>query len=192
MFVTEIDGLDIQFIYVRSRHPNALPIIITHGWPGSILELIKVIGPLSDPTSHGGRAEDAFDVVLPSIPGFGFSSRPQTTPWGPDRVARAWAVLMARLGYKRYVAQGGDYGSVISDTMARQAPTGLLGIHVNMPPTVPADVAKALNDGDPAPAGLSVKEQAAFDKLDLFYKKNCGYASMMVTRPQTVGYGLTD
>jgi pimeloyl-ACP methyl ester carboxylesterase len=192
MFVTEIDGLDIQFIHVRSRNANALPLIITHGWPGSILELVKTIGPLTDPTSHGGRAEDAFDVILPSIPGFGFSGRPQVTGWDPDRVARAWAELMRRLGYTRYVAQGGDWGSVISDTMARQAPAGLLGIHVNMPPTVPADVAKALNDGDPAPAGLSDKERCAFDKLDVFYKKNCGYATMMVTRPQTVGYGLTD
>jgi pimeloyl-ACP methyl ester carboxylesterase len=192
MFVTEIDGLDIQFIHVRSRHPNALPLIITHGWPGSILELIKVIGPLTDPTAHGGQVEDAFDLVLPSMPGYGFSGKPTGTGWGPDRIARAWAVLMQRLGYQRYVAQGGDWGSVISDVMARQAPPGLLGIHVNMPATVPPDVAKALNDGDPAPAGLTDKEKAAFDKLGAFYKLNCGYAAMMVTRPQTVGYGLSD
>jgi pimeloyl-ACP methyl ester carboxylesterase len=191
-FVTEIDGLDIQFVHVRSRHPNALPLIITHGWPGSILELLKVIGPLTDPTAHGGGAEDAFDLVLPSMPGYGFSGKPQGTGWGPDRIARAWAVLMERLGYKRYVSQGGDWGSVISDVMARQAPAGLLGIHVNMPATVPVDVAKALNNGDPAPAGLSDKEKAAFEALDTFYKKNTGYSAMMVTRPQTVGYGLSD
>jgi pimeloyl-ACP methyl ester carboxylesterase len=191
-FVTTIDGLDIQFAHIRSRHPNALPLIITHGWPGSVLELMKVIGPLSDPTAHGGRAEDAFDLVLPSMPGYGFSGKPTGTGWGPDRIARAWAVLMERLGYKRYVSQGGDWGSVISDVMARQAPPGLLGIHVNMPATVPPDVARALNNGDPAPAGLSPKEKAAFDSLDTFYKKNCGYAAMMVTRPQTVGYGLSD
>jgi len=191
-FVTAIDGLDIQFAHIRSRHPNALPLIITHGWPGSVLELLKVVGPLTDPTAHGGRAEDAFHLVLPSMPGYGFSGKPQSTGWGPDRIARAWAVLMERLGYTRYVSQGGDWGSVVSDVMARQAPPGLLGIHVNMPATVPPDVAKALNDGDPAPAGLSDKEKAAFDKLDTFYKKNCGYAAMMVTRPQTVGYGLSD
>jgi pimeloyl-ACP methyl ester carboxylesterase len=191
-FVTKIDGLDIQFVHIRSRNPNAMPLIITHGWPGSVLELLKVIGPLTDPTAYGGRAEDSFDLVLPSIPGYGFSGKPQGTGWGPDRIARAWAVLMDRLGYKHYVSQGGDWGSVISDAMARQAPPGLLGIHVNMPATVPADVAKALADDDPAPAGLSDKERAAFDSLDTFYKKNSGYSAMMVTRPQTVGYGLSD
>ncbi len=191
-FVTTIDGLDIQFAHVRSRHADALPLIITHGWPGSVLELLKVVGPLTDPTAHGGRAEDAFHLVLPSMPGYGFSARPQGTGWGPDRIARAWTELMARLGYRRYVSQGGDWGSVVSDVMARQAPPGLLGIHVNMPATVPADVAKALNDGDPAPAGLSDRERAAFQQLDTFYRKNCGYAAMMVTRPQTVGYGLSD
>jgi pimeloyl-ACP methyl ester carboxylesterase len=165
-FVTRIDGLDIQFVHIRSRHPNAMPLIITHGWPGSVLELLKVIGPLTDPTAYGGRAEDAFDLVLPSIPGYGFSGKPQGTGWGPDRIARAWAVLMDRLGYKHYVSQGGDWGSVISDAMARQAPPGLLGIHVNMPATVPADVAKALTDGEQAPVGLSDKERAAFDSLD--------------------------
>ena len=153
-FVTEIDGIDIQFIHVRSRHPNALPLIITHGWPGSILELLKVIGPLTDPTAHGGRAEDAFDLVLPSMPGYGFSGQPKETGWNADRIGRAWDVLMKRLGYKRYVSQGGDWGSVVADKMARQAPAGLLGIHVNMPATVPAEVAKALSNGDPAPSGL--------------------------------------
>ena len=191
-FVTAIDGLDIHFIHVRSRHPNALPLIITHGWPGSVLELLKVIGPLTDPTAHGGRAEDAFDVVIPSMPGYGFSGRPQATGWGPDRMARAWDVLMKRLGYTRYVSQGGDWGSVVADAMARQAPAGLLGIHVNMPATVPADVAKAINNGDPAPAGLSAEEKAAFDSLSTFFTKNAGYGAMMVTRPQTVGYGLAD
>jgi pimeloyl-ACP methyl ester carboxylesterase len=135
-FVTTIDGLDIHFIHVRSRHPNALPLIITHGWPGSILELVKVIGPLTDPTAHGGRAEDAFDLVLPSMPGYGFSAQPKSTGWGPDRIARAWDVLMKRLGYTRYVSQGGDWGAVVADAMGRQAPAGLLGIHVNMPATV--------------------------------------------------------
>jgi pimeloyl-ACP methyl ester carboxylesterase len=192
MFITKIDGVDIQFIWVRSRNPSALPLIITHGWPGSILELLKVIGPLTDPTAYGGSADDSFDLVLPSIPGFGFSGRPQVPGWNADHIARVWAELMERLGYRRYVAQGGDFGSVISDAMARQAPAGLLGIHVNMPPTVPGDVAKALNDGDPAPAGLSEAERDAFDSLDTFYKKNCGYAVMMATRPQTLGYGLTD
>jgi pimeloyl-ACP methyl ester carboxylesterase len=191
-FVTEIDGLDIQFAHIRSRHANALPLIMTHGWPGSILELLKVIGPLTNPTAFGGRAEDAFHLVLPSIPGYGFSGKPKGTGWGPDRIGRAWDVLMKRLGYTKYVSQGGDWGSVISDVMARQAPAGLLGIHVNMPATVPADVAKALNNGEPAPAGLSASEKAAFDSLDNFYKHNKGYSDMMVTRPQTVGYGLTD
>jgi pimeloyl-ACP methyl ester carboxylesterase len=191
-FVTRIDGLDIQFAHIRSRHENALPLIMTHGWPGSIIELLKVVGPLTDPTAHGGSAEDAFHLVLPSMPGYGFSGKPQSTGWGPDRIARAWAELMQRLGYDRYVSQGGDWGSVISDVMARQAPKGLIGIHVNMPATVPPDVARALADGDAAPAGLSVAEHAAFDQLNKFYKLGCGYSAMMVTRPQTVGYGLTD
>ena len=191
-FVTTIDGVDIQFVHVRSKNPNALPLIITHGWPGSVFELIKVVGPLTDPTAYGGRAEDSFDLVLPSMPGYGFSGRPQVSGWDPDHIARAWTELMRRLGYKRYVAQGGDWGSVIADAMARQGDPALVGIHINMPPTVPAEVAKALNDGDPAPAGLSEKEKAAFDSLDSFYKKNCGYAYMMVTRPQTLGYSLAD
>src|SRR5438067_920104 len=191
-FVTKIDGLDTHLIHVRSRHPNALPRIMTHGWPGSIFELLKVIGPLTDPTAHGGRAEDAFHVVLPSMPGYGFSGKPQTTGWNPDRIARAWDELMGRLGYKRYVAQGGDWGSVISDKMALQAPPGLLGIHVNMPATVPPEIAKILASGDPAPAGLSPEEKVAFDGMDALYKKGSGYALMMVTRPQTLGYSLAD
>lgn len=192
MFVTEIDGLDIQFIHVRSMHENALPLIITHGWPGSILELLKVIGPLSDPTAHGGSAEDAFDLVIPSMPGYGFSEQPKQTGWDADRIGLAWDVLMKRLGYKRYVSQGGDWGSVVADKMARQAPDGLLGIHVNMPATVPADVAKAMSAGEPAPAGLSTAEKAAYEQLSTFFSKNGAYGVMMTTRPQTVGYGLSD
>jgi pimeloyl-ACP methyl ester carboxylesterase len=191
-FLTNIDGLDIHFIHVRSRHPNALPLLITHGWPGSILELIKTIDPLTNPTAHGGRAEDAFDVVIPSMPGYGFSERPKTTGWGPDRMARAFDVLMKRLGYQRYVAQGGDWGSVVADVMAAQRPAGLLGIHVNMPATIPPDVAEALNRGGPAPAGLSPDEKAAFDQMDAFYKRGGAYGAMMVTRPQTIGYSLAD
>jgi pimeloyl-ACP methyl ester carboxylesterase len=191
-FVTRIDGIDIQFAHIKSRHPDAMPLLITHGWPGSIFELIKVIEPLTDPTAHGGRAEDAFDFVLPSMPGYGFSGKPQETGWGPERIARAWDVLMKRLGYRTYVSQGGDWGSVIASAMARQAPAGLLGIHVNMPATVPADVARALNNGEPAPDGLTDVEKAAFDSLDELYRKGGGYAAMMVTRPQTVGYALAD
>jgi pimeloyl-ACP methyl ester carboxylesterase len=191
-FMTKIDGLDIHFIHVRSRHPNALPLIMTHGWPGSVFELLKVVGPLTDPTAHGGRAEDAFDLVLPSMPGYGFSGKPQGTGWNPDHIARAWGELMGRLGYKRYVAQGGDWGSVIADKMARQAPPGLLGIHVNMPATVPPEIAKILAAGDPAPVGLSPEEKVAFDGMDRLYKQGSGYALMMVTRPQTLGYSLAD
>jgi pimeloyl-ACP methyl ester carboxylesterase len=191
-FVTTIDGLDIQFVHIRSKNPNALPLIITHGWPGSVFELIKVIGPLTDPTSYGGRAEDAFDVIIPSMPGYGLSEKPKSTGWGPDHIARAWDVLMKRLGYKHYVSQGGDWGSVVADAMARQKPSGLLGIHVNMPATVPADIAKALNSGAPAPAALSDKEKAAYKSLNYLYTKGAGYAGIMVTRPQTLGYGLSD
>jgi pimeloyl-ACP methyl ester carboxylesterase len=191
-YVTEIDGLNIHFIHVRSKHPNALPIIVTHGWPGSVLEVVKAIDPLTNPTAHGGRAEDAFDVVVPSMPGYGFSDRPTGTGWGPDRMARAWDVLMKRLGYTRYVSQGGDWGSVVADAMGRQAPAGLLGIHINMPATVPKEAADALNAGLSAPAGLSDEEKAAYDKLNAFFQKNAGYGAMMVTRPQTVGYGLSD
>jgi pimeloyl-ACP methyl ester carboxylesterase len=191
-FITEIDGLDIYFIHVRSRHPKALPLIMTHGWPGSVFELLKVIEPLTDPTAHGGRAEDAFHLVIPSMPGYGFSSKPTTTGWGPARMARAWDELMRRLGYKRYVSQGGDWGAVVSDAMARQAPAGLLGIHVNMPATVPPDIARALLSGDSAPAGLSDKEKAAYESMNNLYTRGAGYAGMMVTRPQTLGYGLSD
>ncbi len=192
MFVTEIDGLDIQFIHVRSKYPNALPLIITHGWPGSILELLKVIEPLTDPTAHGGTAEDAFDLVIPSMPGYGFSQQPTETGWNADRIGLAWDILMGRLGYKHYVAQGGDWGSVVCDKMARQGHAGLLGIHVNMPATVPADAARAMSSGDPAPAGLSAEEKAAYDQLNAFFAKNGAYGAMMSTRPQTVGYGLSD
>ena len=191
-FITNIDGLDIQFAWIRSKNPNALPLIITHGWPGSVFELIKTVGPLTDPTAYGGRAEDAFDVVIPSMPGYGFSEKPKTTGWNPDRIARAWDVLMKRLGYTHYVSQGGDWGSVVADAMARQKPAGLLGIHVNMPATVPADIAKSLNSGAPAPAGLSPQEKAAYESLAYLYTKGAGYAGIMVTRPQTIGYGLND
>lgn len=192
MFVTEIDGIDIQFIHIRSRHPNAMPLLITHGWPGSILEVTGAIGPLTDPTAHGGQASDAFDVIIPSMPGYGFSGKPQSGGWNPDRIGAAWDVLVKRLGYKRYVSVGGDWGSVIADAMARQAPKGLLGIHVNMPATVPAAAAKAMKAGDPAPAGLSSEERAAYDSLSNFFQKNGAYGAMMGTRPQTVGYSLTD
>lgn len=191
-FVTNIDGLDIQFAWIRSKNANALPLIITHGWPGSVFELIKTVGPLTNPELYGGRAEDAFDVVIPSMPGYGFSEKPKVTGWNPDRIARAWDVLMKRLGYTHYVSQGGDWGSVVADAMARQHPAGLLGIHVNMPATVPADIAKLLNSGAPAPVGLSIKEKAAYESLSYLYTKGAGYAGIMVTRPQTNGYGLTD
>jgi pimeloyl-ACP methyl ester carboxylesterase len=191
-FVTTIDGVDIQFIHVKSRHSNAMPLIMTHGWPGSAFELLKVVGPLTDPTAYGGSAEDAFDLVLPTYPGYGFSGKPHDTGWGPDRVARAWEELMRRLGYTHYVSQGGDWGAIVSEAMARQAPEGLLGIHINMPAVVPPDIAKILSHGDPAPEGLSDEEKAAFDSLDAFYKKGSGYAAIMNTRPQTLGYGLAD
>jgi pimeloyl-ACP methyl ester carboxylesterase len=191
-FVTEIDGLDIQFAHVRSPHPDALPLIMTHGWPGSIFELLKVVGPLTDPTAHGGTAKEAFHLVLPSMPGYGFSGKPEGSGWNPERIARAWHELMSRLGYEQYVSQGGDWGSVVSDVLARQAPTGLLGIHVNMPATVPPEVAKALAAGDPAPAGLSAAEKAAYEGMASLYRDGSGYALMMVTRPQTLGYSLAD
>src|ERR687891_622192 len=191
-FVTEIDGLDIHFIHVRSEHEDALPLIVTHGWPGSIIEQMKIIDPLANPTAHGASASDAFHLVIPSMPGYGFSGKPTTTGWGPDHIARAWAELMTRLGYTRYVAQGGDWGSPVSGAMARQAPAGLLGIHVNLPATVPPEVAAVLAGGGPAPAGLSEMERAAFDSLDTFYKKYRAYAAVMGARPQTIGYALTD
>jgi pimeloyl-ACP methyl ester carboxylesterase len=191
-FVTTIDGVDIHFIHVRSPHKSALPVIVTHGWPGSVVEQLKIIGPLTDPTAHGGAASDAFDVVIPSVPGYGFSGKPTGTGWDPDHVARAWAELMTRLGYTRYVAQGGDWGTPISSAMARQAPSGLLGIHINLPATVPPEVAAALGGG-PVPAGLSDKERAVLEALMTSGKRgNLAYFTMMTARPQTVGYGATD
>lgn len=191
-YVTSIDGVDIQFAWIRSKNPHSLPLIVTHGWPGSVFEQIKIIDPLTNPQAYGGRAEDAFDVVIPSMPGYGFSERPKGTGWNPDRIAHAWDVLMKRLGYTHYVSQGGDWGSVIADAMARQKPAGLLGIHVNMPATVPAEIAKLIGSGAPAPAELSDKEKAAYQSISNLYTKGAGYAGIMVTRPQTLGYGLSD
>ena len=192
-FMTNIEGVDIHFIHVRSKHSNALPVIITHGWPGSVIELLKVIGPLTDPTANGGTAADAFDVVIPSIPGFGFSGKPTATGWGPDRVARLWSELMKRLGYSHYVAQGGDWGAPISSEMARQAAPGLRGIHLNLPAAVPPEVGAALLSGGPAPAGLSDKELAVFEGLRTYAMKgSSAYFAMMTARPQAVGYGFTD
>ena len=189
-FITIIDGLDIHFIHVRSREKNALPMIINHGWPGSVLEQIKLVGPLTDPVAHGGKAEDAFDVVIPSMPGYGFSGKPTSTGWGPERMARAWAELMKRLGYTRYVAQGGDWGAFVVDQMGLQSPVGLLAIHTNMPATVPADVDKALGVGAPAPAGLSADEKRAYEQLVRTFKQ-VDYARLMGSRPQTL-YGIAD
>ncbi len=192
-FMTTIDGVDIHFIHVRSRHKNALPVIITHGWPGSVIEQLKIIGPLTDPTAYGGKAEDAFDVVIPSIPGYGFSGKPTETGWDPDRIARAWAELMKRLGYTRYVAQGGDWGTPISSAMARQKAAGLQGIHINLPATLPPEVTAALAGGGPAPAGLSEKESTVFEALRKYgMTGSSAYFTMMTARPQTVGYGTTD
>jgi pimeloyl-ACP methyl ester carboxylesterase len=190
-FITNIDGLDIHFIHVRSKHPNALPIIITHGWPGSIIEQIKVIGPLTDPTAYGGKAEDAFDVVIPSLPCYGFSGKPTELGWTPVRIAKAWITLMKRLGYTKFVAQGGDWGNAVSEIMALMAPPELLAIHTNMPATVPAEISKALASGGPMPAGLSADEQNAYKQLGYFYTKGLGYANEMGNRPQTL-YGLAD
>jgi pimeloyl-ACP methyl ester carboxylesterase len=190
-FITEIDGVDIHFIHVRSKHPDALPIIITHGWPGSIIEQLKIVDRLTNPTAHGGVASDAFDVVIPSMPGYAFSAIPATTGWDPVRIARAWIVLMQRLGYTRFVAQGGDWGDAVSEQMAVLAPPELIGIHVNMPATLPPEISKALRLGEPAPAGLSAEEQHAFDQLDFFYKHGLGYALEMANRPQTL-YGIAD
>jgi pimeloyl-ACP methyl ester carboxylesterase len=189
-FITKIDGLNIHFIHVRSKHKNALPIIITHGWPGSVIEQLKIIGPLTDPTAYGGKAEDAFDVVIPSMPGYGFSEKPTTTGWGPQRIANAWVTLMKRLGYNKFVAQGGDWGAVITDFMAVQSPENLLGIHVNMPGAIPANVDGAAFSGAPAPSGLSDEEKGSFDQLSFFYK-HVYYAFEMGTRPQTL-VGLAD
>jgi pimeloyl-ACP methyl ester carboxylesterase len=189
-FITEIDGLDIHFIHVRSRHEDALPLIVNHGWPGSIIEQLKIIDPLVNPTAHGASATDAFDVVIPSMPGYGFSGKPTSTGWGPERMGRAWAELMGRLGYRRYVAQGGDWGAFVVDQMGLQAPAGLLGIHTNMPATIPADVDQASLAGNPPPDGLSAEERRAYEQLIRTYKQ-VEYARYMAARPQTL-YGIAD
>jgi pimeloyl-ACP methyl ester carboxylesterase len=195
-FMTEIDGLDIHFIHVRSPHENALPVIITHGWPGSVVEMLKIIDPLTNPTAYGASASDAFDVVIPSMPGYGYSGKPRDTGWGPDRTARAWAELMKRLGYPLYVAQGGDWGAIITDLMAAAAPPGLAGMHTNMPGVVPADVSTALarnvlGAGGPPPPGLSDEERRTYEQLNSLYTKGLGYGIEMQTQPQTL-YGVAD
>jgi len=190
-FMTEIDGLDIHFIHVRSKHENALPLIVTHGWPGSIIEQLKIIDPLTNPTAHGGSASDAFHIVIPSLPGYGFSGKPTATGWGPDHIARAWTVLMKRLEYSKYVAEGGDWGALITQLMGAQAAPGLLGIHTNMPGAVPPDIDKAAFAGAPAPSGLSADEQHAYDQLVFFYGHGLAYAQEMGNRPQTL-YGIAD
>jgi pimeloyl-ACP methyl ester carboxylesterase len=190
-FITEIDGLDIHFMHIRSKHENALPLIVTHGWPGSIIEQLKIIEPLTNPTAHGGTAEDAFHLVIPSMPGYGFSGKPTTTGWGPERIARAWAILMERLGYQRYAATGGDWGAIIVDQMGVQAPKGLVGIHTNMAGAIPAEVDAAAFAGAAPPPGLSEEETASFEHVSFFYKHGLGYAQEMGHRPQTL-YGLLD
>ncbi len=190
-FMTTIDGVDIHFIHVRSKHPDALPVIVTHGWPGSFIEQLKIIEPLTNPTAHGGNATDAFDVVIPSLPGHGFSGKPTTLGWDPIRIARAWTVLMKRLGYTRFVAQGGDWGNAVTEQMALQTPPGLVGIHTNMPATIPDAIATALEAGGSPPAGLSSEERYAYEQLDFFYKHGLGYAQEMSHRPQTL-YGIED
>ena len=190
-FITEIDGLDIHFIHVRSKHEHALPMIVTHGWPGSVIEQLKIIGPLTNPEAHGGHASDAFHLVIPSLPGYGFSGKPAAAGWGPERIARTWTVLMKRLGYTKYVAQGGDWGALITQLMGAQAAPGLLGIHTNMPGAVPPDIDKAALAGAPAPSGLSADERHAYDQLVFFYTHGLGYAQEMGNRPQTL-YGIAD
>jgi len=190
-FVTEIDGLDIHFIHVRSKQENALPMIVTHGWPGSIIEQLKIVDPLTNPTAHGASASDAFHLVIPSLPGYGFSGKPTTTGWDPIRIARTWGVLMQRLGYTRYVAQGGDWGNAVTEQLALQQPAGLVAIHTNMPATVPADIDKLAFANAPAPSGLSADEKQAYDQLSHFYKTGLGYAQEMAARPQTL-YGIED
>jgi pimeloyl-ACP methyl ester carboxylesterase len=190
-FITEIDGLDIHFIHVRSQHEDALPLVVNHGWPGSIIEQLKIIDRLTDPTAHGGSAADAFHVVIPSMPGYGFSGKPASTGWGPERMGRAWAELMNRLGYTRYVAQGGDWGAFVVDQMGLQAPAGLLAIHTNYPGAVPADVYKALLAGGPPPSGLSAEERRAYEQLDTTFTQKVAYARYMAARPQTL-YGIAD
>ena len=190
-FITEIDGLDIHFIHVRSKHENALPLIVTHGWPGSVTEQMKIIDPLTNPTAHGGNASDAFHVVIPSIPGYGYSGKPTSTGWDPARIARAWVVLMKRLGYTKFVAQGGDWGAVITELMGVQAPPELLGIHTNMPGIFPADIDGAAFSGAPAPSGLSADEKVAYDRLQFVYQKGIGYGYQLGLHPQTM-YGIAD
>jgi pimeloyl-ACP methyl ester carboxylesterase len=190
-FITTVDGVDIHFIHVRSKHPNALPVIVTHGWPGSIIEQLKIIDPLTNPTAHGGTAADAFDVVIPSLPGHGFSGKPTALGWDPVRIARAWIALMKRLGYTRYVAQGGDWGNAVTEQMALQAPPELVAIHTSMPATIPDDIAGSLQSGGPPPPGLSVDEKYAYDQLAFFYKHGLAYAQEMGNRPQTL-YGIED
>src|SRR5438094_10090177 len=185
-FTTEINGLDVHFIHAKSKHPNALPVIITHGWPGSVIEQLKIIEPLTNPTAFGGTAADAFHVVIPSLPGYGFSGKPTAPGWRPVSIARAWAELMQRLGYTRYVAQGGDWGNAVSEVMALQQPPGLLGISTNMAATVPPEIAQAMARGEAPPATLSADERRAWDQLDFFYKKGLGYANEMALRPQTL------
>jgi pimeloyl-ACP methyl ester carboxylesterase len=190
-FITDIDGLDIHFVHVRSKHENALPMILSHGWPGSFIELLKMVEPLTNPTAHGGTAADAFHVVIPSMPGYGFSGKPTSVGWGPDRIARAWITLMKRLGYNRYVAQGGDWGALVVDLMGIDAPPGLAGIHSNMPRVVPSEVDKAAFAGAPAPAGLTGEERQSFDRIKFFYAKGLSYAQEMGVRPQSL-YGIQD
>jgi pimeloyl-ACP methyl ester carboxylesterase len=190
-FITEIDGLDIHFIHVRSKHENALPLIVTHGWPGSVVEQLKIVDPLTNPTEHGGSASDAFHLIIPSMPGYGYSGKPSAAGWGPERIARAWDVLMKRLGYTRYVAQGGDWGAVVVDLMGVQAPSGLAGIHTNMPGIFPADIDAAAFSGKPAPSGLSADEKVAYERLQFVYQKGIAYGFQMGLRPQTL-YGIAD
>jgi pimeloyl-ACP methyl ester carboxylesterase len=190
-FMTEIDGLDIHFVHVRSQHEHALPLIVTHGWPGSFIEQLKIVEPLTNPTAHGASAADAFHLVIPSLPGYGFSGKPTAPGWNPVRIARAWTTLMQRLGYSRFVAQGGDWGNAVSELMALQEPPGLLGIHTNMAATVPANISRALTFNEAPPADLTAEERNAWDQLDFFYKKGLGYALEMANRPQTL-YGIVD
>ena len=190
-FITEIDGLDIHFIHVRSKHKNALPLIVTHGWPGSIIEQLKIVDPLTNPTAHGASAADAFDLVIPSMPGYGFSGKPTTTGWGPAHIARAWVVLMKRLGYTKFVAQGGDWGAIIMDVMGTQGHPELLGIHSNMPGVIPADIDNAARAGAPTPTGLSADERLAYERVAFVYAKGIGYGYQMGLRPQAL-YGIAD